>query len=287
MHKKFAQALTLLLGALGLDATATAPATSTASPNVHVMPAVEMSSLQRKRTYRVYLPSGYADSERRYPVLYMHDGQNLFDDATSYVGEWGVDESLNQLARDCDLEVIVVGVDHGDKLRVTELNPYDNARFGKGEGNAYVDFLVKELKPKIDREFRTLPDRAHTAIMGSSLGGLISNHAINRYPDVFGSAGLLSPSYWIAPQMFAATASNAALKNTRIYLAAGGMEGESMTEGFTQMQTLLQQKAGADTWQAKLDAEGEHNEAFWQRVFPQAISWMLNARCDVQEKGAP
>ncbi|MBN8430401.1 alpha/beta hydrolase [Microbulbifer salipaludis] len=287
MYKKIAQALPLLLAAQLQPAAATAPATSTAQPNVHVMPAIAMHTLPRERHYRVYLPTDYAHSDKRYPVLYMHDGQNLFDDATSYVGEWGVDESLNQLAADCGLEAIVVGIDHGDQLRMTELNPYDNARFGKGEGDAYVDFLVQELKPRIDREYRTLPDREHTLIMGSSMGGLISNHAINRYPEVFGSAGLFSPSYWIAPQIFAATEANPALKDTRIYLVAGGKEGESMTRGFVQMQTLLQQNASADTWQAKLDAEGEHNEAFWQGEFPQAIRWMLNAHCDKQEKGAP
>ena len=281
MHKKFAWALPLLLGAQIMQATATAPATSTAQPNVHVMPAIAMQTLQRERSYRVYLPTDYAHSDKRYPVLYMHDGQNLFDDATSYVGEWGVDESLNRLARDCGLEMIVVGIDHGDKLRMTELNPYDNERFGKGEGDAYVDFLVQELKPRIDREYRTLGDREHTAIMGSSMGGLISNHAINRYPDVFGSAGLFSPSYWIAPQIFAATESNPALKNTRIYLATGGKEGESMTQGFAQMHDLLKKSASADLWQAKLDEDGEHNEAFWRRAFPQAISWIFEVECKI------
>ncbi|HEY8570154.1 alpha/beta hydrolase [Microbulbifer sp.] len=194
MYKKLAQVLILMLGASAQLTAATPAATSsTAQANVQVMPAIAMDSLQRARTYRIYLPSGYEESDRRYPVLYMHDGQNLFDDATSYVGEWGVDESLNQLAQTCGLEVIVVGIDHGDKLRMTELNPYDNERFGSGEGNAYVDFLVKELKPRIDREYRTLADRDHTAIMGSSMGGLISNHAINRYPDIFGMAGFFLP----------------------------------------------------------------------------------------------
>ncbi|MBB5212656.1 alpha/beta hydrolase [Microbulbifer hydrolyticus] len=284
MRKLITPAVSSLLAALAMSASAVpaqVPAkTSTAQANVHVMPAIDMGTLQRERVYRVYLPAGYEGSGKRYPVLYMHDGQNLFDDATSYVGEWGVDEALNQLSKTCGLDMIVVGVDHGDKLRMTELNPYDNERFGKGEGDAYVDFLVNRLKPHIDREFRTLPDREHTAIMGSSMGGLISNHAINRHPQVFGIAGIFSPSYWIAPQIFAATESNPALKSTRIYLATGAKEGEAMTEGFNQMSQLLEQHAGTGQWQAQLEADGEHNEASWNRIFPEAVSWLFSAPCN-------
>ena len=276
MHRKLTLAAAFLLATQSTIAGTTSAAISTAQPNVHVMPAIEMGSLQRERSYRVYLPESYQDSNKRYPVLYMHDGQNLFDDATSYVGEWGVDETLNRLAQTCGLEIIVVGIDHGDKLRMTELNPYDNERFGKGEGDAYVDFLVNTLKPRIDQEYRTLSERAHTAVMGSSMGGLISNHAINRYPKIFGAVGIFSPSYWIAPEMFAATASNSALKDTRIYLSTGKNEGESMIDGFTQMQAVLKQHAHSEQWQAQLDADGEHNEAFWKRIFPRAVSWLFS-----------
>lgn len=280
MHNKLTLAVLLVLATQSALVTAYPESPSTAQPNVHVMPAVEMKPLQRERIYRVYLPESYEKSNKHYPVLYMHDGQNLFDDATSYVGEWGVDEALNQLARSCGLEMIVVGIDHGDKLRMTELNPYDNERFGKGEGDAYVDFLVNELKPRIDQKFRTLPGREHTAVMGSSMGGLISNHAINRHPQTFGIAGLFSPSYWIAPQILAATEANPALKNTRIYLSTGGKEGESMTEGFNQMAHVLKQHAGPDQWRAQLDADGEHNEAFWNRIFPQAVNFLFKGHCE-------
>ncbi|WOX06876.1 alpha/beta hydrolase [Microbulbifer pacificus] len=279
MHKKLAQALVMLLGATALHAAASPTAASTAQSNVHVMPAIAMDTLQRERTYRIYLPTDYQDSDKSYPVLYMHDGQNLFDDATSYVGEWGVDESLNLLAQTCGLEVIVVGIDHGDKLRMTELNPYDNERFGKGEGNAYVDFLVKELKPRIDREYRTLADREHTAIMGSSMGGLISNHAINRYPDIFGMAGIFSPSYWIAPGVLTASANNPQLDNTRVYLLTGAREGDEMTEGFMEMEKILKSRGKQHLWQAKLDGEGNHSETFWRREFPIAINWLFGASC--------
>ena len=280
MHKKLTQAVALLLATQPIIAGASPTPTSTAQPNVHVMPAIKMGTLQRERTYRIYLPESYEDSDKHYPVLYMHDGQNLFDDATSYVGEWGVDETLNQLAQTCGLEVIVVGIDHGDKLRMTELNPYDNERFGKGEGDAYVDFLVNELKPRIDREYRTLPEREHTAVMGSSMGGLISNHAINRHPDVFGKAGIFSPSYWIAPQMFASTKNNPRLKETRTYLLTGKLEGKEMSAGHQKMQALLENTVPAGQWYAELDPQGEHNEAFWRGEFPRAVSWMFDGHCE-------
>ena len=281
MHKKLTLAVALLLATQPTIAGASPAPTSTAQPNVHVMPAIEMSSLQRERTYRIYLPDGYQDSSKRYPVLYMHDGQNLFDDATSFVGEWGVDETLNQLAKTCGLELIVVGIDHGDKLRMTELNPYDNERFGRGEGDDYVDFLVKELKPKIDREYRTLAGREHTAIMGSSMGGLISNHAINRYPQSFGMAGIFSPSYWIAPQIFTASETNPSLPETRLYLLTGEQEGEEMREGHRKMQVLLEARLPARNRYTELNPQGEHNEKFWRQEFPQAVSWLFQKSCNL------
>src|SRR6185369_7256568 len=107
-------------------------------------------------------------SERRYPVIYMHDGQNLFDDATSYAGEWGVDETLNELARSHGFEAIVVGIDNGQDRRMTELNPWDNPRFGKAEGAAYMSFIVDVVKPYVDARYRTRSDAQSTAIIGSS-----------------------------------------------------------------------------------------------------------------------
>ncbi|MBY6213045.1 alpha/beta hydrolase [Microbulbifer agarilyticus] len=278
MHNKLTLTA-LLLATLPAIADVTPTTNSTAEPNVHVMPAIPMRTLQRERSYRVYLPEGYQSSDTRYPVLYMHDGQNLFDKATSYAGEWGVDESLNRLSAQCGLKLIVVGIDNGGEHRMTELNPYNNERFGSGEGNAYVDFLVNELKPLVDRNYRTLSGREHTAVMGSSMGGLISNHAINRYPDVFGMAGIFSPSYWIAPQMFNSTKHNPRLQETRTYLLTGALEGEEMSAGHRKMQALLENNVPAGQWHAELDPQGEHNEAFWREEFPQAASWLFDAQC--------
>src|ERR1700680_1042692 len=180
---------------------------STAQPNVYVLPTpFVIPDLNRERTVRIYLPPGYTHGKRRYPVLYMHDGQNLFDEATANAaGEWGVDEKLNALAKSRGLKGIVVGIDHGGAERSHELNSWDNPEFGKGEGAQYLSFIVDVLKPWIDQHSRTLRDRRHTMIMGSSMGGLISSYAISRYPQVFGGAGIFSPAYWLPPPAFADT----------------------------------------------------------------------------------
>jgi predicted alpha/beta superfamily hydrolase len=129
--------------------------------------------LNRYRRIWIYLPVSYATSGKKYPVLYMHDGQNVFDDSTSFSGEWGVDETLDTLEIKTK-EVIVVAIDNGGDKRMNEYSPYDMDRFGKGEGDLYVDFLVNTLMPYINRNYRTKKYGRNTFVAGSSMGGLIS-----------------------------------------------------------------------------------------------------------------
>jgi predicted alpha/beta superfamily hydrolase len=254
------------------------PKPSTAAPNVHVLPVpFELPGLGRSRTVRLYLPPGYQGGGGRYPVLYMHDGQNLFDDATAYAGEWGVDETLNTLAKTRGLRVIVVGVDNGGAERIHELNPFDEPDYGKGEGEAYLAFIVDVLKPWIDRHYRTFADRRHTAIMGSSMGGLISTYALSRYPRVFGAAGILSPAYWLAPQLFDAISSRPPPSTARIYFYAGGSESETMLADMKHMVEVLR-RAGlpARNLTVVVNPVGRHNEAAWRAEFPRAASWLFS-----------
>jgi len=258
-------------------AGAEAPRPSTAQPNVHVLPTpFVIPGLNRERTVRIYLPPGYEESRQRYPVLYMHDGQNLYDDATAYAGEWGVDETLNSLARSHGLRVIVVGIDNGGADRIHELNAWDNPQFGKGEGDRYMAFVVDVLKPWVDQHYRTRPDRSHTAIMGSSMGGLISSYAISRYPEVFGSAGIFSPAYWMAPQVFADAEEHPPPRTTRIYFYAGGSEGESMVPDLKRMVAVLERaRLPAHNLEVEINPVGRHNEAAWRAEFPRAIEWLF------------
>src|SRR5215217_4336164 len=140
-------------------------------------PAVEiidsefyMPQLDRTRRIWAYLPEGYYSSEDRYPVIYMHDGQNLFENATAAEEEWYLDENMTAIHAQC----IIIGIDNGEEKRATEYNFRDNEKFGCGEGRKYIEFIVETLKPVIDEKLRTLTDREHTHIAGSSLGGLIS-----------------------------------------------------------------------------------------------------------------
>ncbi len=156
--------------------------------------------LNRERRIWMYLPPDYEVSNEAYPVVYMHDAQNLFDETTSYSGEWSVDETLDRLFKDKNLKLIVVGIDNGGEKRLDEYSPWKNEKYGGGEGDAYLDFVVNTLKPYIDNNFNTLKDKTNTAIIGSSMGGLISHYAALKYPEVFGKIGVYSPAFWFSPR---------------------------------------------------------------------------------------
>jgi len=252
------------------------PRASTASPRVQVLgERLAMPGLNRERTLRLYVPPSYATSpQRRYPVLYLHDAQNLFDDATAFAGEWGVDETLDALAAATGFEAIVVGIDHGGARRTTELNPWAHERFGPGEGELYLDFIVRTVKPFIDARWRTRTEPAATLVGGSSLGGLVSHAAIHRHPDVFGRALVFSPAYWIAPAMAEFAERRPLPKSARVYFYAGGRESRDMLPLTEKMHALLQRQGGAATV-LRIAPDAQHNEAAWRAAFEPALRWLF------------
>jgi predicted alpha/beta superfamily hydrolase len=251
--------------------------TSTATDNVQVLPyQFLMPELERQRSIRLYLPPSYQTSVKRYPVIYMHDGQNLFDDMTAFSGEWQVDESLNQLAEKQGLEVIVVGIDNGGDFRMNELSPWENKRFGEAQGKQYMDFIVEIVKPYIDTNFRTQSDRLHTAIMGSSMGGLISHYGVHAYPDVFSKAGVFSPAYWYSQDVFSFTQFKKAPLDARLYVMYGDKEGDGMIADTNQMQRQLRQQGHPkQNTLFKRVPNGEHNEQLWRTEFTEAVQWLF------------
>jgi predicted alpha/beta superfamily hydrolase len=256
-------------------------AESTAQPNVSVLaPPLAMPGLNRHRTIRLYLPPGYASAAgaKRYPVIYMHDGQNLFDAATSYAGEWNVDEALNALARSTGFEAIVVGVDNGGDKRMTELSPFTNPHVGAAEGKAYLDFLVNVVKPMIDGRYRTLPDRDHTAIIGSSMGGLISHAALIWHPDVFGRAALFSTAYESADGFLDSVLSQRLAPGTRVYLYAGGAESKRMVPETRRAAAAFARQLPAQDIALSVVAANGHNEAAWRAEFEPAVRWLFNVK---------
>ena len=254
------------------------PVGGTAAPNVSILdPAFYMPQLQRNRRIWIYLPPDYQTSNKHYPVLYMHDGQNLFDVASSAFGEWEVDESLNTLFDEGDYGCIVIGIDNGEEKRLDEYSPWENPQYGGGEGEAYIDFIFETLKPYVDANFRTLPGRNTTAMMGSSMGGLITQYALIEHQDKLSKAGVFSPAFW-----FAGTASadhvTAIGKNhpVRVYFLAGGQEPASVT---TNLNTVADAMLGVGfqliNQQRVFPSDGQHSEWFWRREFPDAYEWLF------------
>jgi predicted alpha/beta superfamily hydrolase len=267
--------LALLLLALPAPAAERA---HTAGPGVQVLAPMRIAGLDRERLVRVYLPPGYATSHRRYPVLYMHDGQNLFDDATSFVGEWGVDEAMDQLARE-GIELIVVGIDHGNESRIAELSAWPNPKYGdKAEGREYMRFIVGQVKPYVDGHFRTRPGRADTGILGSSLGGLISHYAAFAHADVFGRIGVFSPSYWFAPAVYELSAARPLPRGTRMYLVAGDKEGDEparVVADTVRMEARLRREQPGLRLRALIRPGAGHDERAWREEFPRAVRFLF------------
>lgn len=246
----------------------------TASPQVKIMDtAFYMPQLERRRRVWIYLPKDYATSKKRYPVLYMHDGQNVFDAASSYSGEWGVDEFLDSIKKNCK-EVIVVAVDNGLAKRMNEYNPWEFMKFGKGEGDQYVDFLVKTLKPFIDSAYRTLKDKKNTSIAGSSMGGLISLYAVLKYPNIYGSAGIFSPAFWTAKGIDSTVLADAKKTNSKLYFYAGAKEGDSMVPDMLRIEKEMATH-GKSPIRGSIDPEAKHNESAWRKHFPEFFKWIF------------
>lgn len=247
------------------------PPVSTRSKNVFVIDtSFFIPQLNRKRRIWVYLPEDYVFTNKRYAVTYMHDGQNLFDAVTSSFGEWGVDEMMDSVKP--RKQNIIVGIDHGGNQRLTEYNPY-NSKFGNGEGDGYVDFLVQTLKPYIDRTYRTKTGKESTAIAGSSMGGLISLYAVLKYPDVFGAAGIFSPAFWIAPELKNKIDSVKQI-TAALYFVCGELESDSMVPDMKAVYNSIKLKGNKRMFYSQVPL-GKHQEIFWRNELPGFYQWLL------------
>lgn len=228
--------------------------------------------LDNTRDIHVYLPPSYSDEIRRFPVLYMQDGQNLFDSGTSYAGnEWRVDETMEMLA-DEGIEAIVVGLNHTYDQRISEYNPYPHQ--WQGRGGAYLQFLTETVKPLIDSDFHTLPDREHTGIMGSSMGGLISLYAFFYTSETFGFAGVMSPALWVGGGAIYQDIERAPFAPGKIYLDNGTRESSARSMN----QVLLRKgyRAGIDL-RYVVEQDAEHTETAWARRLPDALRFLLKS----------
>jgi predicted alpha/beta superfamily hydrolase len=242
-----------------------------------VFPEVYSPQLGNHRDILVYLPSSYARSLKPFPVIYMHDGQNLFDPATSFAGEWGVDVALAKASRR-GRRAIIVGIPNAGVDRIREYTPFVDERVGGGHGDAYLDFLLETVKPMIDGSYRTMTEREHTGIAGSSLGGLISLYGFFRDPPRFGFAGALSPALWIGNGEIFRIVEAAPYVRGRIHLDIGTREGARALSDARRMRDQLVGKGyrlGRDlSWME--ERGGMHNEAAWGRRLRKALPFLLS-----------
>ncbi len=250
---------------------------STATENVTILSEdFNLATIGKKRRIWIYLPPDYEQSSRSYPVLYMHDGQNLFDATTSFSGEWQVDESLNNLFALGDPGVIVVGIDNGGASRIDEYTPWPNPQYGGGQADQYVRSIIQDLKPHIDTNYRTLKDSENTAIMGSSLGGLVSLYALIEYQDVFGKAGIFSPSYWFSAESYTHILNTEKKEQFRIYTIGGEQEGGNMATNIQRMDSIFSvANFNQDEYKTTIHPDGQHTEAYWAREFSAAYLWLF------------
>jgi predicted alpha/beta superfamily hydrolase len=234
--------------------------------------------LNNSRDILVWLPFSY-DGQKRYPVIYMHDGYNLFDAHTSFAGEWQVDETLAQLAEE-GLEAIVVGIPNNEQ-RLLEYSPFADRRFKMEEskGDSYIRFIVETLKPIIDADFKTYTDVAHTGMIGSSMGGLISMYAHLRYGHVFGFVGAMSPSFWFANGSIIDMVNQTPFPTGRLYLDIGAKEtryGAKYMAGVKNLADTLYSKGySKQTLMYFEDEQGQHNETSWAKRLPRALRFLL------------
>ena len=234
--------------------------------------------LNRTRRIWVYLPPDYGKSKRRYPVLYTFDGQNLFDRATSFAGEWGVDEALERLYKEQNFSLIVVGIDNGGDRRIDEYAPWVNEEYGRGgEGDVMVRFIVETLKPYVDSHYRTLPNE--TGIMGSSLGGLMAIYAGFAYPETFKYVGAMSSAFWFNPEIYDFV-KNTPKRPEKIYIDWGTLEGSDpseMIETNERMVEILKGKGYVEGENLMVveDEGATHNEYYWGKRFPKAVLWLF------------
>jgi predicted alpha/beta superfamily hydrolase len=247
---------------------------STASKQVSFF-TIEAPQLNSERKIWVYLPIEYkTNSSKKYPVIYMHDGQNLFDQKISYAGEWNIDETLDSIRG----QVIIVGIENGGEKRIDELTPFKNEKYGGGKAESYLDFIVSTLKPKIDATYRTKTNAHNTCIIGSSLGGLVSFYAALKYPAIFGKVACFSPSFWFGRNEMNELLEKTKEFKTKVYFLSGDNEGDD---------DVIRDMEAIEYWVntkrcecKKLNKKvivkgGQHNEKLWRESFKKAYLWLF------------
>lgn len=239
---------------------------------------VPSPQLGNQRDILVHLPASYPKGDRHYPVIYMQDGQNLFDPATSFAGDWGLLDALASLPRR-SVDPIVVAIPNAGEERIREYSPFLDPKAGGGAGDRYLEFLLSTLKPLVDSRFRTRPEAAATGIAGSSLGGLLSLYGFFRQAGAFGFVAAISPSLWFADKAIFPVIEASPFVPGRIYLDTGTEEGTESLLNARRMRDLLHKKGYRDGVSLRWveEAGAGHQEAAWGRRFKAALPFLLSS----------
>lgn len=236
----------------------------------------EIPQLNKTRKIWALLPHDYDDSNEPYPVMYLQDAQNLFNERAAF-GNWEIDKKLAVMAEYKIGKIIIIAIEHAEKDRIKEYN-VGKTVLGSGQGKQYIRFVTDTLKPFVDANFRTKSQREFTGIGGSSMGGLVSIFSGLMYPEVYGKLMIFSPSLWVVPKMNINNDFDTEEQDTKIYLYAGGDESATMIKHVKQFKKkMLKSEFASDKMKIKLsiNMEGKHNESYWSDEFPKAIEWLF------------
>lgn len=260
-----------------------------------------MEELDRHRNLRIYLPPEYEESKKKYPVMYMHDAQNLFDVKTSALGSiWDVASIMDDLYNSGKSNgIIVIGIDNGRELRYAEYCPWEDIKIQElmpqvrvtkrpgGQGFLYIDFIVNTLKPYIDSNFKTLKDRESTSISGSSMGGIISLAAAIKYQEVFSKVAVFSSALFFGEQDMLKFINEKGKKDKmKIYMDVGTKETSNINIAeFPEIyinsnkkvyEALRKSGFGEDEIKFIIAEGAIHNEKEWSKRFPAMLNWILD-----------
>ena len=235
----------------------------------------EIPQLKRRRRIAALLPYDYYQNEKEYPVLYLHDGQNLFDEESPF-GNWAIDQSLARLASQGSGEVVVIAIDHGGEDRLNEYMPFNTRKYGKGQGKLYIKFLMETLKPYVDDKYRVMTDSEHTGIGGSSMGGLISLFAGLSFSQTFSRMMIFSPSLWLSPRIYQLAKKFNPVESSHLYLYAGGKESQAHLPNVMRFGADLLTNMGEGLrFKFSHNPDGIHHEEIWREEFPIALKWLF------------
>lgn len=235
----------------------------------------EIPQLNKTRKIWALLPHDYDATNENYPVLYLHDAQNLFNEESQF-GNWEIDKKLALMSEYKIGKIIVIAIEHAEEERIQEYN-VGKTILGKGQGKKYIRFVTNTLKPFVDSNFRTKKEREYTGIGGSSMGGLVSVFCGLMHPEIYGKLMIFSPSLWVVPKLKIAS-EDMITEDTKIYLYAGGDESETMIEHvnkFKNNMTASEFVKDKIRINMIINMEGKHNEKYWGEEFPKAIEWLF------------